>query len=64
MRYLADLCPCSNMLYPHGLPPLINNNSHEQDVQAVAHHIEKGTDLALSHPLKILKQDIGFKPIQ
>ena len=29
------------MLYPHGLPPLVNNNSHEQDMQEIAHHIEK-----------------------
>ena len=28
------------MLYPHGLPPLVINNSH--DVQVVAHHVEKG----------------------
>ena len=30
------------MLYPHRLPPLVSNNNHEQDVQAVAHHVEKG----------------------
>ena len=32
----------TNMLYPYGLLPHVNNNSHEQDVQVVAHHIEKG----------------------
>ena len=42
MQTLADCGPNNNMLYPHGLPPLVNNNSHEQDVQAIAHHIEKG----------------------
>ena len=42
MQYLADCGPNSNMLYPHGLSPLINNNSHEQDVQVVDHHVEKG----------------------
>ena len=30
------------MLYQHGLPPFVNSYSHEQDMQAVAHHIEKG----------------------
>ena len=25
-----------------GLPPLVNNYSHEQDVEAVAHHVKKG----------------------
>ena len=55
MQYFADQGHNSNMLYPHGLPPLINNNSNEQDVQAVAHHAEKGTDLALSHPLNVIK---------
>ena len=42
MWYLAECCFSSNMLYPHGLPCPIKNNSHEQDVQAVDHHIEKG----------------------
>ena len=34
MQSLADCGPNNNMLYPHGLPVLVNNNSHEQDVQA------------------------------
>ena len=45
MQYLADHGPNSDMLYPHGLPPIVNNNSHEQDVQAVVHHVEKGETL-------------------
>ena len=42
MQSLADCGPDNNMLYPYGLPPLVNNNCHEQDVQAVGHHVEKG----------------------
>ena len=30
------------MLYPHGLKSLVNNNSHEQDVQTIANHTENG----------------------
>ena len=55
MQCLADCGPNNNMLYPHGLPPLVNNNSHDQDVQAVAHYVEKGTDLALNHLLNVIE---------
>ena len=41
VQSLTDCGPDNNMLYTYGLPPLVNNNSHEQDVQAVAHHVEK-----------------------
>ena len=37
------------MLYPHGQIPFVNSYSYEQDVQAVAHHVEKGTDPILNH---------------
>ena len=34
MQSLAGHGPDNNMLYPHGLPSLVNNNNHEQNVQA------------------------------
>ena len=37
------------MLYPHSPPSLVNSYSHEQDMQAVAHHVEKG-DRPCTHP--------------
>ena len=36
MQSLADCGPNNNMLYHHGIPPLVNSYSHEQDMQAVA----------------------------
>ena len=41
IQSLADCGPDNNMLYPHGLPHLVNNYSYVQDVQAVPHHVEK-----------------------
>ena len=55
MQSLADHGPNNNMLYPHGLPPLVNNYSHEQDVQAVAHHVENGNRLCTQPPVNIMK---------
>ena len=48
----ADHTPNSNMLYPHGLLPLVNSYSYEQDVQAVAYHVEKGERLCTQPPAK------------
>ena len=52
MQSLADCGPDNNMLYPHGLPPLVNNISHEQDVQAVAQHVEKWDRPCTQSPAK------------
>ena len=41
MQSLADHGPNNNMLYPHSPSPLVKSYSHEQDVQAVTHHVEK-----------------------
>ena len=54
MQSLADHGPDNNMLYPHGPSPFVNSYSHEQDMQAVAHHVEKGTDPVFKHLLNLI----------
>ena len=40
------------MLYPHGPPPFVNSYSHEQDMQAVTHHVEKRERPCIQPPAK------------
>ena len=52
MQSLADHGPDNDMLCPHGPPPFVNSYSHEQDVQTVAHHVEKGDRPCTQPPVK------------
>ena len=52
------------MLYQNSLPPLVNNNSHEQDVQAIVNHTEKGDKPCTQSYAKHNRMRNSFKPIQ
>ena len=60
IQSLADHSPDNNMLYPHGLLSLVNTYSHEQDVQAVTHHIEKGDRPCTQPPAKCTRMRNRF----
>ena len=65
MQSLADCGPNNNnMLYPHGPPLLVNSYGHEQEMQAVTHHVEKRANLVLNHLLNIIGWEIGSKSAQ